>query len=136
MHTVMTRNGAPFADSAIPDVTLSSSFKDFRFDQVAVCSYSDAGVDGSLYAQGTVDNFVVTVPPSPAQNLTGSFTNGVWQAQFLSQSNWLYKLERSADLQSWTTVSATTPGNATNLLLQDTGPPANKAFYRINAQRP
>jgi hypothetical protein len=136
MHTVMTRNGAPFADGAIPDVILGSSFKDFRFDQVAVCSYSDAGADGSLYAHGTVDNFVVTVPPSPAQNLTGSFTNGVWQAQFLSQSNWLYTLQRSADLQSWTTVSTTTPGNATNLLLQDTGPPADKAFYRINAQRP
>jgi len=136
MHTVMTRNGAPFADGAIRDVILGSSFKDFRFDQIAVCSYSDAGADGSLLAHGTVDNFIVTVPPSPVQNLTGSLTSGIWQAQFFSQSNWLYTLQRSAEFQSWADVSAASPGNATNLILQDTGPPADKAFYRISAQRP
>ncbi|MGD0745967.1 MAG: hypothetical protein ABSA45_12510, partial [Verrucomicrobiota bacterium] len=101
-----------------------------------VCSYSDAGADGSLFAQGTMDNFVVTVPPPPVQNFIGSFTNGVWQAQFLSRSNWLYTLQRSAELQSWTDASPIMPGNATNLILQDAGPPPDKSFYRISAQRP
>jgi hypothetical protein len=82
-----------------------------------------------------MDNFAVTVPPPPVQNLTGSFTNGLWQAQFLSQSNWWYTLQRTADLQSWTNISSA-PGTATNLVLQDTGPPGDKAFYRISAQRP
>jgi len=134
LQTAVTRNSAPFG--TIPDVVLSGSFSDFRLDQVAVCSYSGAGADGSLLAHGTVDNFVVTVPPPPAQNLAGNFTNGVWQTQFLSQSNWLYALQRSADIQSWTNVSSITPGNATNLVLSDASPPADNAFYRISAKRP
>jgi hypothetical protein len=134
LQTTVTRDGEPFG--TIPNVVLNASFSDFRLDQVAVCSYNDAGADGSLLAHGTVDNFVVTVPPPPVQNLTGSFTNGVWQAQFLSQSNWLYTLQRSAEFQSWTNVSSMTLGNATNLFLQDAGPPADTAFYRISAQRP
>jgi hypothetical protein len=134
LQTTVTHNGEPFGP--IPNVVLSGSFSDFRLDQVAVCSYSDAGADGSLLAHGTVDNFVVTVPPPPVQSLTGSFTNGVWQAQFPGQSNWLYTLQRSVDFQSWANVSSITPGNATNLFLQDADPPADKAFYRISAQKP
>jgi hypothetical protein len=133
LQTSVTRNGQPFDTT---NVVLGSSFSDFRLDQVAVCSYSDAGADGSLLAHGTVDNLLVTVPPSPIQNLAGGFTNGVWQTQFLSQSNWFYTLQRSPDLQSWTNVSPATPGNATNLFLQDSNPPPIQAFYRINAQRP
>jgi hypothetical protein len=134
LQTTVTRNGQPFG--TIPNVVLGGSFKDFRLDQVAVCSYSDAGADGSLLAHGTVDNFVVTVPPPPVQNLSGNFTCGVWQAQFLGQSNWLYTMQRSVDFQSWTNISSIKPGNATNLFLQDAGPPVDKAFYRISAQRP
>lgn len=134
LQTTVTRNGEAFG--SISNVVLSGSFSDFRLDQVAICSYSDAGADGSLLAHGAVDNFVVTVPPPPVQNLSGNFTSGVWQAQFLSRSNWLYALQRSADLQSWTNVSSATPGNATNLFLPDTGSPPDKAFYRISAQRP
>jgi hypothetical protein len=133
LQTSVTRNGQPFDTT---NVVLGSSFSDFRLDQVAVCSYSDTGADGSLLAHGTVDNFVVTVPPPPTQNLAGNLTNGAWQTQFLSQSNWFYTLQRSPDLQSWTNVSSTLPGNATNLFLLDTHPPADGAFYRINAQRP
>ena len=133
LQTIVTRNGNSF-DST--NTVLGTNFSDFRLDQVAVSSYSDAGAGGSLLAQGTMDNFVVTVPPPPAQNLAGSFTNGFWQAQFLSQSNWLYTLQRSVDFQSWTNVSSTTLGNATNLFLTDTNPPGTAAFYRISAQRP
>ncbi|HUA37154.1 MAG TPA: hypothetical protein VMA35_02005 [Candidatus Sulfopaludibacter sp.] len=133
LQTSVTRNGQLFDTT---NTVLASSFSDFRLDQVAVSSYSDAGADGSLLAHGTVDNFVVMVPPSPVQNFAGSLTNGAWQIQFLSQSNWFYTLQRSPDLQSWTNVSPATPGTATNLFLQDANPLADKAFYRINAQRP
>ena len=105
-------------------------------DQIAVSSYSDANSWGSLLAHGVVDNFVVTIPPPPVQNLSGSFSNAVWQAQFISRSNWLYTLERTGDFQSWTNVSAAMTGNATNLFLQDTNPPASRAFYRVRAERP
>ena len=134
LRTTMTRNGNPFGP--IDDVILGAGFKDFRLDQFAICSYSDAGADGSLLAHGAVDNLVVTVPPPPVQNLGGSFANNLWQAAFISRSNWLYTLERTPDFQAWTNVSLAVPGNATNLFLQDTNPPASRAFYRVRGERP
>jgi hypothetical protein len=134
LRTSMTRNGADFA--TIPNVVLGSTFKDFRLDQLAIINWSDAGADGSLLAHGTVDNFVVTLPPPPVQNLTVSLTNNFWTAQFLSQSNWLYTLERTADFVSWSDVSDPTAGNATNLFLPDTNAASDRAFYRIRANRP
>ena len=70
------------------------------------------------------------------KNLTGGFQGGRWQVQFLSCSHWLYSLERSPDLQQWTTVITNVSGNSANLFLQDSNPPADRAFYRIGAQRP
>jgi hypothetical protein len=134
LHTTITCNGEPF--DPIPDAYAANGFQDFRVDHIAVSSYSDANSWGSLLAHGVVDNFVVTIPPPPVQNLAGSFSNAAWQAQFISRSNWLYTLERTGDFQSWTNVSAAMTGNATNLFLQDTNPPASRAFYRVRAERP
>jgi len=124
--------------TALPTCYLSANFTDFRLDTVAVSSYTatnDPWGD-SLLAHGSVAHFVVTVPSSPIQNLTNTSSGGIWQAQFISRSNWLYTLERTADFKSWTNISPATAGNATHLFLQDTNPPADKAFYRISAQRP
>jgi hypothetical protein len=82
-----------------------------------------------------VANLVVTLPP-PAQNLTGGFSHGVWQVQFTDHTNWLYTLQRSTDFVSWADTSVTTNGNGTNLILQDPNAPADKAFYRVRANRP
>jgi hypothetical protein len=78
----------------------------------------------------------VTVPPPPIQDLSGNFSNRVWQVQFISQTNWLYTLESTPDFQSWTDVSISTSGNGTNLFLQDTNVPSGKTFYRVRADRP
>ncbi|MDE3068902.1 MAG: hypothetical protein KGJ60_15320 [Verrucomicrobiota bacterium] len=111
---------------------------DFRLDTLSVSSYSAAGdtYGDSILAHGTVGNFVVTLPPPPVQDLGGVLTNRLWQAQFLSRSNWLYTLQRTADFQSWTNVSAATAGTAANLVLQDASPPPGRAFYRVSAARP
>jgi hypothetical protein len=123
--------------TSLPNV-FAGPITDFRIDTVSVSSYSDAGDThgDSIFAQGTVANLAVTLPPPPIQNLAGAFSNGVWQTQFCSQTNWLYILERTADFQCWTNVSPATPGNGTNLFLQDANPPADKAFYRVSASRP
>jgi hypothetical protein len=134
LHTTMTRNGQSFGP--ITDTILGSTFKDFRLNQFAVCSYSDIGADGSLLAHGTVDNFVITLPPPPVQNLKASFTNNAWTAQFISRSNWLYTLERTTNFVLWNSVSISTSGNGTNLFLPDTNAPLNQAFYRVRAERP
>ncbi len=108
---------------------------DFRVDSFSISSYSSYWDPfSSVLGHGTVDNIMVHVPP--VQGLTGAFSNQVWQAQFRSRSNWLYTLERTVDFSAWTNVSATASGNATNLFLQDTNPPAGQAFYRVRAQRP
>jgi hypothetical protein len=70
------------------------------------------------------------------KNLAGGFQGGQWRAQFLSCSNWLFTLQRTADFQSWTNVSTATAGNGANLFLSDTNPPASRAFYRVKAERP
>lgn len=124
--------------TALPVAFLSTNFTDYRLDTVAVSSYTatnDPWGD-SLLAHGVVDNFVITVPPPPVQNLKGSFSNAVWQAQFISRSNWLYTLERTGNLLSWTNASPVISGNGTNLFLPDTNAPADKAFYRVKAERP
>ncbi len=134
LSTIMTRDGDDFGP--IPDVVLGAGFKDFRLDQFAMCSYAGTGSGGSLIAHGIVNNLVVTVPPPPVQDLSGGFTNGIWQAQFLSRNNWQYTLERTTNLQTWADVSPTTFGNATNLCLLDSNPPAGRAFYRVRGERP
>jgi hypothetical protein len=116
--------------------TLSGT-NDFRVDTVSVSCYSDIGDDfDSMLGHGTIDNLVVTIPPPPVQNFTGGFTNGTWQTQFTSRSNWLYTLMRTSDTHNWSSAAAPVPGNGSTLVLQDTNAPASNAFYRILAQKP
>ncbi len=119
--------------TSLPNV-FTGPITDFRIDTVSVTSYGNSG--SSLLAHGTVDNFVITVPPPPIQNLSGVLTNSIWQAWFISQSNWLYTLQRSTDFQAWTDVSPAAPATGTNFVLPDTNPPAGGAFYRVEADRP
>jgi hypothetical protein len=119
-----------------PTNAFTSPFTDFRLDAVAVSSYQDDGFGDTILAHGTVDNLVVTLPPPPVQNLALALNNSVWQVQFADRTNWLYTLERSMDLLSWSDASAATPGVDSALILQDTNAPADKAFYRVRAQRP
>jgi len=140
----ITRNNEMFVSNGV--ASLGTNFTDLRVDSISISSYSQAGQDtndhggviyaGSILAHGTVDNFVVTLPPPPVQNLTGAFSNDLRQAQFISRSNWLYTLERTTNFISWTEVSAAASGNGTNLLLQDTNAPRDKGFFCVRAARP
>jgi hypothetical protein len=118
---------------------VNTNFGDFKVGTISVNSYSDAGQDpqyaGSVLAHGTVDNFVVTVPAPPLENIGSSFIAGHWQVQFNGQTNWLYTLERTGDLQSWSPASATVEGIASSLILIDTNAAAGAAFYRVRANR-
>lgn len=114
----------------------SSTNVDFLVDTFSISSYSSAGNDyDSVRAHGAVANLIVTVPP-PAQNLALTVTNGNWQVVFSARTNWLYTLERTTDLQSWTNASPTIPGLTGNLTLADTNPPTPHASYRVRAVRP
>ena len=139
MVTTMTNFEQTSGVTIIDPLDLTNTnypFTDFRVDTISINSYQDDGWGDSLYAQGVMDNFVVTLPPPPIQNLTGAFSNGTWQVQFTDHANWLYTLERSTDFVSWADASITTNGNGTNLILQDTTATVDKAFYRVKAERP
>ena len=129
-------DGAPYSTLANIYAEPGQPITNFRLDTLAISSYADDGYGDDILAHGTVTDFVVTLPPPPVQNLTGFFANGTWSAACDTRTNWLYTLERSADLHTWTAVSPATTGTVTNLLLQDPAPPPTNAFYRVSAQRP
>jgi hypothetical protein len=121
--------------TALPNV-YAGSITDFRLDTMSVSSFQDDGAGDSILAHGAVDNFVVTLPPPPIQNLVGILSNGDWQIQFTGRTNWIYTLERTTNFQSWTGASAPTPGVDGTMILSDTNAPTEKAFYRVRASRP
>lgn len=105
----------------------------FVLDTISVTSYADDGYDDEdIFAQGTVDNLAVASPlpvdvvqiPAPGQ------------VQFASDTNWLYTLEQSSDLENWSAAAPATFGNGTNLILQATNLPPGKIFYRVRADLP
>lgn len=118
---------------------VNTNFGDYRVGSISLNSFSDAGQDpqyaGSVLAHGTVDNFLVTVPVPPLEKLASSFIDGHWQVQFAGQTNWVYTLERTGDLRSWSPASAGLQGAANNLVLIDTNAPLAEAFYRVRANR-
>jgi hypothetical protein len=122
--------------TALPYAYVSTNFTDFRLDTISVSSYNSNGWWGSILAHGSVDNFIVTLPPPPVQDFSGILTNKTWQVQFISRSDWLYTLERTTNFVSWIDASAPTGGNGTNMFLQDTNGLVDKAFYRVRAERP
>ncbi len=138
--TTLTTNGALLFQP--PNVVLSntntsgfSASDDFSVDTFSISSYSSFGDDyDSVLAHGNVDNIFVNIPP--VQNLTGKFSNNIWQAQFRARTNWLYTLERTVDFAGWTNISTGISASVTNLFLLDTNPPTDKAFYRVRAERP
>lgn len=136
---MMLTNGQIYTTMPIVGDTFGEVIGDFALDTVAIMSYSGAGQDptyfGSILAHGTVDNIVVTLPPT-VRNFAGTFTNGVWQVQFGTYTGWNYTLERSTNLISWTDASPPTPGTGNMITFSDTNALSGQAFYRMRAEQP
>jgi len=105
----------------------------FALDTISVTSYSDDGYgDEDIFAQGTVDNLTIASPlPVGAIQITTPGT-----IQFASDTNWLYTLEQSCNLQNWSPAATAIFGSGTNLVLQATNLPPDKMFYRVRANLP
>jgi hypothetical protein len=138
LRTSITTNGVSIG--TVHDVHLSPSFSDFRVGAFAFESYSEAGQNplyvGSVLAHGVADNIVLTVPPPPVQNLTGKFMDNQWEVTFISRTNWVYTLQRTAGFHSWADVSQGLSGNGASLVLADANSGPESAFYRVRAERP
>ena len=135
LTTTITNNGTQCGD---PQTLILTAVIDFRVTTLSISSYSDAIQPlpaGSILAHGSVDNLILVTPPSPVENISGGFIGASWRVQFISRTNWLYTLEQSDNLTTWTNVSLATMGNGAILTLSDTTPPAAKSFYRVRANR-
>jgi hypothetical protein len=107
---------------------------DFQLDTLAILNYTtlDDIYGDSILAHGTVDNLAFA-SPLPVEQITAPAAG---QVQFASDAKWSYLLQRSEDFQTWINVSLATPGNGTNMILQDANPPSAKSFYRVSAELP
>lgn len=112
------------------DITTNDSGA-FQLDTLSISSYADNGF-GDILAHGTVSKIAVA-SPLPVEAIQ-SVAPG--QIQFASDTNWLYTLEQSSDLQNWSPAAASVFGNGTNLFLQATNLPPDKMFYRVRADLP
>jgi hypothetical protein len=139
----LTANGVPLGQ--LPNLALNDSGNsqwtatdNFRLDAFSISSYCSVGDDfDSVRAHGTVDNLTFTAALQPIGRLSGGrATNGIWQAQFFSHSNWLYALERSTNLHSWASASVTNAGNEAFMVLEDSDLAVPRAFYRVRAWEP
>jgi hypothetical protein len=136
---VVTTNGVPLVSLPPLALTGTNGFYEtsynFHLDTFCICNFSSYNdPSDSVLAHGTIANLVVNVPP-PAQNLSGSFANGIWQVQFTDHLDWMYTLQRTTNFSSWLDVSAAVSGNGTNLVLVDSDPPPAGAYYRVSAER-
>jgi hypothetical protein len=132
LHTTITDLTSGASLGPMPDSYLPATFVGFHVDHFAVASYSDDnGWGDQLLAHGTLDNVRVTVTP----RLHGAFAAaGVWEARFLSHTNWRYTLECTTNLHDWAAVSDPRQGNEGELTLQDPHAPAAQALYRVRAE--
>jgi hypothetical protein len=117
--------------TSLPDI-YSNGANDFQFDTLAISSYNDGGYGSFILAHGTVDNlaFASPLPVGTIHPLAAG------QVQFASDTNWLYTIEQTTNFQIWTPAASALLGNGTNLILQATNPPADRAFYRVGATLP
>ena len=120
--------------SSLPVQEAFGNLADFRLDTLAVMSYTATNdpFGDALLAHGTVDNLAVA-SPLPVGTINAIAAG---QVRFASDTNWLYTLEQSADLKTWTPAAPAVFGNGINLVLQATNLPADKAFYRVGAGLP
>jgi len=125
---------------SIQDVVLGPEFTDFRFNAVAVCSYSDEGQaegwGGSVYAHGAVDHLLVVLPDLPVTVVHGGWTNGAWSVELITQPSWNYTLERMTGLRQWSPVATLTATARDRVTLQDPAPEISAGFYRVRAVKP
>jgi hypothetical protein len=132
LTTTTFQDGSQFAPS---QVIIVPAGRDFRVGAISISSYSDQKADGSILAHGAVDNIAFTVPDPPVSGLTGHIVGTQYQVQFLSVIKWVYLLERSVDLNSWSELPGSTTGNGSIVQLTDPARPAGPAFYRVKARR-
>jgi hypothetical protein len=137
LRTALWQDGASAGPFNV--VRLTERFTDFAVDTLAICSYSDAGAQGSLRATGWVDDVRVRVPLPPFERVAGRWNGGHWEVGFVARpnwTNWVYSLERSQAAAEWVVVSTDVTSDPEGALVLTDPEPASGGFYRVRADKP
>ncbi len=121
--------------AAVPlnPLRLPESFGSFELNALAVMVWNEAtSLSDSLFAQATLDNIALEVPPAPIGHIR---LIGSDQVECDSLPGWRYHLEASDDLIRWSVVGTET-GTGAPLLLADVRDAVfREQFYRVQAIR-
>jgi hypothetical protein len=139
LTTIVKRNGQSYGEPQI--INLQSAGTDFRVDTLAICSYSDAGqsppqFSGSVLAHGVVDNITLLVPDRLRMVLRGARTESSFRVGFDGTSNWLYRLEATANFKEWGVTDQEIALSNGPMFLEDTKPATDQRFYRVVTDLP
>lgn len=134
LYTVLKQNGTNVFEVDVLLTSWDPTFSDFALDTVAISSYSDEGQDpdwaGSVLAHGIVDNFIVETPAPLLGKLLFSKSASAVCVEVYCQPGEAYHLQRTTDFAAWETV-ATAVAVSPRLVLEDTAPPNEVGFYRV-----
>jgi hypothetical protein len=132
-------DGADFPDPMpLRDLSLNSSWSDFRLNAIAVPNYSDAGQPapfaGSIQAAGVISSFSLTIFDRPRLEISRA-DSGV-RVRFETNERWKYQVESSSDALQWLPASDTLTGTGSvlSIFVPDSGAAAR--IFRIRAERP
>ncbi len=89
-------------------------------------------------ADGFADNlsFVLTPGGDPPRLFNLRAVGEGWHMRSGSRTNHMYVLERSTDLESWSSLTPGVPGTGTPLLFVDTNAPPENGYYRLFVTEP
>ncbi|HSA01745.1 MAG TPA: hypothetical protein P5055_13495, partial [Candidatus Paceibacterota bacterium] len=133
LSTTLTRDG--IAVAPVLELRLSGRFTDFRADALAISSYSDLGAEGSILANGWIDNVSLRIPDPPVRQLELSCGENGCHVRFASLPHWRYTLERSQDLRLWEATGPSQAGAGAFLELVDPLPFDRAGFYRVRSEK-
>jgi hypothetical protein len=117
--------------SAEGDLPPASRFAEFVLTTTAAqsgASVNDASADNLSFVLNLKNDAPFNIAPQPS-------APGHFSVMAPGLTGRIYTLERSVDLQEWTSAAEST-GAGSPVILTDPSAPAEKAFYRVRSRSP
>ncbi len=139
LRSTVTVDGLPGPDLA--PVVLPSAFTGFHVDALSVNSYSDAGQDpryaGSVLARGWISRMHYEGPGAVAEALELKWDSIRWRLSAASRPGWVYQLQHSPDLRTWSPIGDARPGTGHEVTFEPSVPPDSpEGFFQVKAHLP
>jgi hypothetical protein len=134
--SAMWRSGERVPPEGLKPLQIPAHFADFRFDSIAIASYSDAGQSpqfaGSLQARGWVDDVELVVWHRVRARI--HFGESGVEIRFPTEPGWAYQVETCEDLAGWQAAGARIVGTGFEMGLGVAVEDVRR-FFRVSARR-